>query len=71
MDLFQAQRAIHQSKSLYLLQHPTSGITRKASRYLHTVSEDEYDTPSNKHYVNEVTLTGGRLFLETSSFDRY
>ena len=23
-----------------------------------TVSEDEYDTPSNKHCVNEVTLTG-------------
>ena len=26
-------------------------------RPLHTVSEDEYDTPSNKHYWNGVNLT--------------
>ena len=25
------------------------------------VSEDEYDTPSNKHYWNGVTLTGQNL----------
>ena len=26
-----------------------------------TVSEDEYDTPSDKYYINEVTLTGQNL----------
>ena len=31
---------------------------------LYTVSEDEYDTPSNKHYVNEVALTGQNPPLE-------
>ena len=29
-----------------------------------TVSEDEYDTPSNKHHVNEVTLIGQILSLK-------
>ena len=33
-------------------------LSKKSFSLLVVVLEDGYDIPSNKHYVNEVTLTG-------------
>ena len=39
-------------------------FTTKMYAFPTAVSKDEYDTPSNKHYINEVTLTRQNLPLK-------